>query len=247
MRGLFVACVLVGCASGRASFEQPDAGENVGPDAKVWLDGSIEPQPQPPPDAGVVVVPPDATAVVTPDAAPPPPTCHDQQLLMNPVLDLNPSGMGWVQQNIDNSAPIITGDDGVAEHTPPFKAWMGGLEAYDYGVNSVTDVLYQDITIPMKTTQLRLTGQYDVRTTETATVAYDTAQLAFTQTNGTPLQVIKSLSNLTPTAAWTAIDQQLSQSYAGQTIRIRVTTTNDVIDPTSFYFDTLALTATICQ
>lgn len=242
MRGLFVACLLAGCASGRTSYESPDAGENpVGPDAKVWRDGAIEPQP----DAAVVVMP-DAAAIVTPDA-PPQPVCNDQQLLMNPVLDLNPSGMGWVQQNIDNTAPIVTGDDGIPEHTPPFKAWMGGLEAYDYGVNSVTDVLYQDISVPANTTQLRITGQYDVRTAETATVAYDTAQIAFTQTNGTPLQVIKELSNLTATTAWTAIDQQLSQSYAGQTIRLRITTTNDVIDPTSFYFDTLALTATICQ
>jgi len=242
MRGLFVACVLAGCASGRGSYEPPDAGDtNAGPDAHAWRDGSIEPQP----DATIVM--PDAAAIVTPDAAPPAPVCHTQQLLTNPVLDLNPSGMGWVQQNIDSSAPIITGDDGVAEHTPPFKAWMGGLEAYDYGLNSVTDVLYQDIVVPANATQLRITGQYEVRSAETATIAYDTAQLAFTQTNGTPLQVIKDLSNLTPTTAWTAIDQTLSQSYAGQTIRIRITTTNDVIDPTSFYFDTLALTATICQ
>jgi hypothetical protein len=243
MRALWVTCLLVGCASGRGSFEQPDAAENNGsPDARVVRDAPLAQ-----PDAAVVVVTPDAQQQQTPDAGTPQPVCHDQQLLANPVLDLNPSGMGWVQQNIDSYAPIITGDDGIVEHTAPFKAWMGGLEAYDYGVNSVTDVLYQNVAVPANTTQLRFTGQYDVRTAETATVAYDTAQVALTRTDGTPLLVIKDLSNLTTTTQWTALDMTSTTGYAGQTIRVRITTTNDVIDPTSFYFDTLALTATICQ
>ena len=202
----------------------------------VWRDSAIiEAQP----DAQVIVPPADAPAVQ--------PVCQDQQLLSNPVLDLNPSGMGWIQQNIDELAPIITGDDGVAEHSPPFKAWMGGLEAYDYGVNSVTDTLYQDVTIPANTTQVRLTGVYEVRTMEVSATAFDTAQLAITQTDGTPLQVVRELSNLTPTTAWTAIDTLAPANLAGQTIRVRIVTSNDIIDPTSFYFDTLALTATICQ
>lgn len=237
MRGVIAAsCLLAGCAAGRSAIDPPDAG--AGADAKSWRDAAIiESQPDARPDA--LIVPPDAPAVV--------PVCHDQQLLSNPVLDLNPSGMGWIQQNIDDLAPIITGDDGVAEHSPPFKAWMGGLEAFDYGVNSVTDTLYQDVTIPANTTQVRLTGVYEVRTMEVDPTAYDTAQLALTQTDGTPLQVVKDLSNLTPTTTWTAIDTLAPANLAGQTIRVRITTTNDVIDATSFYFDTLALTATICQ
>lgn len=241
MRALLAAGLLAGCASGRSLGEAPDAGTAPpGTDAKVWLDGSIEPQ-----FDALTVIQPDA--FVPADAAIVVPVCSEQQLLTNPVLDLNPSGMGWVQQNIDNLAPIITGDDGVPEHSPPFKAWMGGLEGYDYGVNSLTDVLYQDVTIPANTTQLRLTGQYEVRTAEVEAFAYDTAQFAVTQTDGTPLEVVKQLSNLTPTTAWTAIDHVITQSMANQTIRIRITTTNDVVNPTSFYFDTLALTATICQ
>ena len=244
MRGLWVTCLLVGCAQGRGSFEVPDAADTTGdsPDARVIRDA-----PPAQADAPVVVVTPDAMQQVTPDAGTPQPTCHDQQLLSNPVLDLNPSGMGWVQVNIDSYAPVVTGDDGVSEHTAPYKAWMGGLEAYDYGTNTVTDVLYQDVVVPANTTQLRFTGEYDVRTMETASFAYDTAQVALTQTNGTPLMVIKNLSNLTTTAQWTAIDMATTQGYSGQTVRLRLTSTNDVIDATSFYFDTLALTATICQ
>ncbi len=244
MRGVLAACLLVGgCASGRSAIDPPDGGVGGGEDAKSWRDGSIEPQP----DAQVTVTPADAQPQPQDAPAVVEPVCSDQQLLSNPVLDLNPSGMGWIQQNIDNLAPIITGDDGIAEHSPPFKAWMGGLESYDYGVNSVTDVLYQDVTIPANTTQVRLTGQYEVRTMDLEPYAYDTAQLAFTQVDGTPLLIVKDLSNLTPTTTWTAIDQLAPANLAGQTIRIRITSTNDIIEPTSFYFDTLALTATVCQ
>lgn len=230
MRAALVACVLVGCASGRPNDGAPDASVGGGPDAKVWRDGSIE---------------------GTPDAKPPADAyqCQQQQLelLTNPVLDLNPSGMGWVQQNIDNAAPIITGDDGVLEHSAPFKAWMGGMQGYDYGYYSLTDVLYQDVTVPSGATQLRLTGAYDVRTAEIEAGVYDTGEIALLQPNGTPIEMIKSLSNETPTAGWTVFDHVFAAPHAGQTVRLRLTTTNDIIDPTSFYFDTLSVTATVCQ
>jgi len=195
--------------------------------------------------------PVDAQTVVPPDAPKPPDAyvCQVQtrQLLMNPVLDLNPSGMGWVQQNIDNAYPIVTGDDGVPEHSAPFKAWMGGFTGQDKGVASVTDALYQDVTIPAGTTQLVLTGYYEVRTSETTTSVYDSAQVALTQPNGTPIQVVTSVTNLTPTTAWTTVSHTFSQNLSGQTVRVRLTSTNDVTDATSFYFDTFALTATYCQ
>jgi hypothetical protein len=242
-RALLAACVLSGCASGRALDDVTDAA--VGPDdaTKVWLDGQLEGTP----DAR-----PDAQTVVPVDAAPDAYQCQVQtvQLLQNPVLDLTPTGMHWVQQNIDNSAPIVTGDDGIPEHTAPFKAWMGGFRGYDFGVNSLTDVLHQDVTVPAGTTALRLTGYYEVRTAEPATTtAWDTAVVALVQTNGTPIETVKSLSNLTPTTAWTAIDHVVTDAsaLAGQTVRLRMTSTNDVLYPTSFFFDTLALTATFCQ
>jgi hypothetical protein len=233
MRAALVACVLVGCASGRTAGEAPDASVGGGPDAKVWRDGSIEATP----DAHTVVVPPDAYQCQV----------QQQQLLQNPVLDLNPSGMGWVQLNIDNLAPIVTGDDGVPEHSPPFKAWMGGLEGVDYGYYSITDVLYQDITIPAGATALRLTGQWDMLTTETELGVYDDAQIALVQQDGTPIETVLSMTNDTLTIGWNAIDHAFAAPHAGETVRLRLMSTNDVVNATSFFFDTLALTATVCQ
>jgi hypothetical protein len=232
MRAALIACVLCGCASGRTTGEAPDASVSAGPDAKVWRDGSIE-------------ATPDAQAVIPPDAYQCQP--HQQQLLLNPVLDLNPSGMGWVQQNIDNLAPLITGDDGVPEHSPPFKAWLGGLEGYDYGYYSVTDVLYQDVTIPAGTTALRLTGQWDMLTTETDLGVYDDAQVALVQPDGTPIETVLGVTNESPTIGWNAIDHAFAVPHAGETVRVRLMSTNDMMYATSFFFDTLALTATVCQ
>jgi len=233
MKRALAACVLVGCASGRPNNgESPDASVSSGPDAKVWRDGSIE-------------ATPDAHAVVTPDAY----QCHDQvlELLTNPVLDLNPSGMGWVQQNIDNLAPIITGDDGVPEHSPPFKAWLGGLEGYDYGYYSLTDGLYQDVIVPAGTTTLRLTGEWDMLTGETELGTFDTGELALVKPDGTPIESILSLTNETYSIGWNAIDHAFAAPHAGETVRVRMTSTNDVYYATSFFFDTLSITATICQ
>jgi len=239
---LATGVLAAGCASGRSNVEPPDADTSGGPDAKVYLDAPAQMI-----DARI-----DGQTVQPPDAAPPPPDAYQcqvmtRQLLINPVLDLNPSGMGWVQQNIDNAYPIVTGDDGVAEHSAPFKAWMGGWQGQDKGVLSVTDTLYQDVTIPANTTQLRFTGYYEVRTAESGSTAYDTAQVALVQTNGTPIETIRSLSNAAPTTAWTAISYTAATNLSGQTVRVRFTTTNDYDYATSFYFDTLGLTATFCQ
>jgi hypothetical protein len=192
------------------------------------------------PDAYV----PDA---YVPDAYVPPDACVPvvRQLLINPTFDLSPVGTGWQQAVIDPTSPLVTADDGIAEHSAPYKAWLGGIEA---DTSSVTDVLWQDVLIPPSTTQLVLTGRYEVRTNESAssTLVYDAAEIALTQTDGTPIQIVRTLSNVTPTTAWTAFSATFAHDLAGQTVRVRMTSTNDFLNATSFFFDTLALSATGC-
>ena len=236
MKRVLLGCALAACASGRAN-DQSDASSH-GADAKVYL------------DAPAVVTDGSIDAhIIPPDAPPDAYQCHvmTHQLLMNPVFDLNPSGMGWVQQNIDNAYPIVTGDDGIAEQSPPFKAWMGGFAGDDVGVATASDMLYQDIAVPPSTTQLAITGYYEVRTGETGSTVYDSAQLAITQTNGTPIETVKSWTNAAPTTAWTAFSYNVAANLSGQTVRVRFTTSNDYSNATSFYFDTFSVTATYCQ
>jgi hypothetical protein len=241
MKRVSWAVLLVGCASGRAN-DQVDADVGQQADAKVFADGRIEPQPDAqtvqPADASI-----DAPKLVDAYVC----TVQTQQKLLNPVLDLSPAGISWVMQNIDNAYPVVTGDGVLGAHSAPYKAWMGGIAGEDIGASSATDGLYQDVQVPAGTTSLVFTGNYDVRTSETGTTVYDRGTVSLTKTDGTPLETIISLTNATPTAAWTSFSKTFSGNYAGQTVRLRFTTTNDIINPTSFYFDTFTLTATYCQ
>jgi hypothetical protein len=245
-------CAVLGaCASGGSPLQQGgDGGPEI--DAAPHPDSDDQPHDGPPdafvPDAFVpdAFVPdafvPDA---FVPDAFVPPDACVPvvTQLLVNPTYDLTPMGAGWQQTPIDAQFPLITDQDGVPEHSAPFKAWLGGLVASS---GTVTDVLFQDVAIPPLTTQLVLTGVFDVRTSEdpSATFPFDTASLTVTQTNGTPIVTILSLSNLTPKTDWTPISFTFAQNLSAQTVRLRMTSSNDFSLPTSFFFDTFALTAT---
>lgn len=248
-------CVLLfaaaGCASGSSALGQDDANLPVdGSDIDAPKAIDAPPIDSPPPIDAMVDAVPDAVPDAPPDAAidaAAPDACVPvvTQLLVNPVLDLTPMGTGWQQQVINAMYPLITDQDGIPEQTAPYKAWLGGLVAPS---GSVTDVLYQDFTIPANTTQLTLTGFYEVRTAESPgdLTVYDTGSIGFTQTNGTPIATVNSFSNITPTTAWTAINYTFPQTMSGQTIRLRMQSSNDIINPTSFYFDSFALNATHC-
>lgn len=255
---LFALLAAAGCASGGSSLGQGDGSvieDTAQPDSPVQPDSLVQPDAFTPdafvPDAFVpdAFIAPDAAvdamvdATVTPDACVPITT----QLLLNPALDLTPMGASWQQTPIDAAYPLITDQDGPAEHSAPYKAWLGGFVAPTAG-GTVTDVLWQDVMIPAGTTQLTLSYQYIVGTQEdaTATTAFDTASVAITQTNGTVIANVNSFSNLTPVAAWTAINFTVPQNLAGQTIRLRLTSSNDDSFTSNFFFDSFALTATHC-
>ena len=236
------AVLLMGCASGRANDQSVDADVGGHQDAKIFLDGHIEQQADAqvvhPADAGVDAPKPVDAYVCT---------VHTLQLLGNPAVDLSPPGTGWVMQNIDNAYPVVTSDGVLAAHSVPYKAWMCGITGDDIFASSATDGLYQDVQVPAGTTSLVFTGKYDVRTSETDPVVYDRADVGLTKTDGTPLESIITLTNTTPTTAWTAFSKTFAGNYSSQTVRLRFTTTNDIINATSFYFDTFTLTATYCQ
>lgn len=252
MRYGLAAVLFAGCASGSAALsDAPPAG---GPDAKVYLDGQIEGTPDAPIDAAPHI---DAAIDAAPhidaaiDARPidaPPDACVPitTELLVNPVFDLTPVGTGWTESTIDPAYPPIT-SDGFAAQSTPYKAWMGGFAAGDVGQSSATDVVYQDVAVPANTTQLVITGYYVVGTTETGTTVYDTGSFDLLQTNGTPIENVLSLNNTTPTAAaWTPFSHTFAQNVSGQTVRVRITSTNDISNVTNFFFDTLSLKATHC-
>jgi hypothetical protein len=223
---LVVALLASGCA--QASLGGGDA-------APPGSDGN-----HPHPDAHGA---PDAGRDAAIDAACVP---HASELLMNPAFDANPLGTGWTEQNIDNAYPVITADMGLNPQTPPNRAWMGGIAGMDENKVSVTDVLYQDVAVPAGTTQLVLTMWYAVATAETDPGIYDQASVGLVKTDGTSIESILAVDNTSPATAWTQLSHTVTANVVGQTVRLRFTSTNDITNPTSFYFDTVSLQATHC-
>jgi hypothetical protein len=252
MKRLVLICVAIaGCASGSSTLAQQDAPAIDAPKidssgeqfVDAMIDGPIDAAPDAMPDAMI-----DAPIMIdAPLIDAPPDACVPvaTELLVNPAFDLSPVGTGWTQVLIDPAGPLISTDGNIDEHSASYKAWLGGYEAPS---TSVTDSLSQDVVVPAGTTQLVLTGFYQVQTYEsaTATTVYDNARLDLTQPNGTPIATVRTFSNLTPVATWTAINFTFPQNLAGQTVRLRMTSTNDFINVTNFYFDTLSLVATHC-
>ncbi len=219
-----------GCASAGSALEEPvDA-----PPGSPTVDA-------PPGTTVDAPITPAIDAPITPAIdAPPLCTVTTTNLLMNPSFDGTPVGTGWVQAPIDPLYPIITAD-GTLVQSAPNKAWMAGIARAN-----ANDTLYQDVTVPVGATALALTGYYEIRTQELAGV-YDRAKIELVQTGGTLIQQAFAKDNTNATTAWTALQFSFATPHAGETIRLRLSTASDTTDPTSFFFDSLALNATVCQ
>lgn len=186
-------------------------------------------------------IPPDAMIPI--DAAPlpidaPPCTPSTTQRLANPTLDLTPMGASWVQTLADPMYPLITDEGTLLADTAPYRSWMGGI---DNGV----DAMEQTVAIPAGTTQLQLRGKYQVRTGETGATVYDRGFVELTNPSGTVLETVLLLTNAATHTAWTQFTFNFATPHANETVKVRFRSTNDISNPTSFYFDTLALDATV--
>jgi hypothetical protein len=184
----------------------------------------------------------------TPDGNTPPPsvdgntdvTCTPMaDLLMNGTFDVTPVGMGWTGTPANPMYPIITAN-GLTPNSPPDKAWMGS-------VVSASDEMHTDVVVPAKATGLVLEGFSQVRTTETASTANDTATIVITDTNDTMLESALALDNTNAGMTWVAFSHPLTSSVAGHALRVRFSSTNNATKATSFYFDTVSLKVTGCQ
>jgi hypothetical protein len=250
MKTLVLAALLAGCASARESAVSDGAGLGqsdaplgtvdapAGHDAAETHDAYVA-------DAKVFHDAPPIDADLHRDA--PPDACvpMNAELLLSPTFDLTPVGVDWTQDPIDSHYPDITSDGEV--QSAPDAVWLGGIPPDG---SSLTDQVYQSITVPANTTKLVITGYYWVGTTEQSSTAVDTATLGLIQTNGTPIETALSLTNLTTQSAWTALSYTFTSNVAGDTVVLRMTSTlhgdGTGNDYSNFFFDTFALTATYC-
>jgi len=226
MKRYICLVLLTSCAT--ASYPAGDPADAGPADAFSRIDARAVP------DARVVdanpAAPPDA---YVPPPPPPNPTCAEHNLpLVNPRFDSGP--VVWTELG---SYPIINAIEGA--HTPPYLAWLGG--ELDYA-----DALYQDVAVPAGSTQLRLSGQALIITNESGG-DYDLINIELGDTNHNFLESLAVWSNTSAAADWSYFIVGSTQGYPGRTIRLFFSSSNDNMYSTSFYFDSLNLTALVCQ
>ena len=243
MKRISVLVLACGCASGRAP--------NATNDAPDQLDGSLASKdanetffdaPMMHPDAAIDAAMPDACVPVA------------VEKLLNPALDLAPMGTNWTQVLIPNVPggpyPVITNAGPFAPHSAPNKAWFGGVAAGDAGANNVTDQAFQDFAVPANATMIVVSGFFATGTQESGGTVFDTFSLDITQTNGTPIESILTLDNTVVQNTFAQFSHTVSAGglaqMVGKTVRLRGTSTNDIINASNFFIDTLSVSAVAC-
>ncbi len=132
----------------------------------------------------------------------------------------------WVQSSSGGYQLIDT----TRPHTGSYSAYMA-----DY--NSGTDTIYQTVTIPTNGT---LTYWWYMTTQESGTTAYDYLRVRLYNSSGSLVATLRTFSNASGAGTWRQDSISLS-SYAGQSLRVHFTATNDSTLPTGFFVDDVSV------
>lgn len=163
----------------------------------------------------------------------------EMELLTNPAFDTAPP---WVESRIDQAFPIVASSPGVAALSAPNRARLGGF-ARARAINQ--DQLHQDVAIPANAMDLTLSGSYRIATLEILPGQYDLGQVDLSSTSNNPIEVVIALDDDDASSAWTPFTKTFASAHAGESVRVRLTSSSDSSDETSFYFDSLSLKATV--
>jgi hypothetical protein len=156
--------------------------------------------------------------------------CTARQLLGNPGLETG-SASPWT-----STAGVINSNGaGETSHSGSWYAWLDG-----YGTTH-TDTLAQTVAVPAGCTTYTGSFWLHIDTSETTTTtAFDTLRVQVLNSSGTVLATLATFSNLNHATGYQQHSYNLS-AYAGQTITLKFTGTEDVSLQTSFVIDDSAI------
>jgi len=129
---------------------------------------------------------------------------------------------------------VIDGSTGEAAHSGSWKAWMDG-----YGTTH-TDTVSQNVALPSGCTNYTYTFFLHIDTAETTTTTqFD--KLTVAVVHGGVTTTLVTYSNLNHASGYQSHTFSLA-TYAGQTVTLKFTGTEDVSLQTSFVLDDITVT-----
>ncbi|WP_329048210.1 putative Ig domain-containing protein [Amycolatopsis sp. NBC_01488] len=155
--------------------------------------------------------------------------CTARQLLGNPGFETG-TAAPW-----STGSGVISNNSGEPPHGGSWDAWLDG-----YG-STHTDTLSQQIALPAGCATYNLSYWLHIDTAEPTTSAYDTLAVQILNGSGTVVATPATYSNKDAATGYTQHSVNLS-AYAGQTITVKFTGTEDYTGQTSFVLDDTALT-----
>ncbi|MFC0008035.1 M4 family metallopeptidase [Micromonospora siamensis] len=130
---------------------------------------------------------------------------------------------------------VITSSASQPARTGSYKGWLDG-----YG-STHTDTLSQAVSLPSGCSSYNFSFYLHIDTAETtSSVAYDTLKVQVLNSSGTVLATLATYSNLNKATGYTLRSFSLA-SYAGQTVTLKFTGTEDASLQTSFVVDDTAV------
>ncbi|HEV3359414.1 MAG TPA: PKD domain-containing protein [Pseudonocardiaceae bacterium] len=157
--------------------------------------------------------------------------CTSAQLLGNPGFENGSSSTApWV-----TDSGVINNSSSEPPHSGSWDAWLDG-----YGTTH-TDTLSQSVTLPSGCANYNFNFWLHVDTAETSTTtAYDKLTVQVLNSSGTVLSTLHTYSNLDHVTGYAQHTFSLA-SYAGQSVTLKFTGTEDFEYQTSFVVDDTAL------
>jgi subtilase family serine protease len=155
--------------------------------------------------------------------------CTAKQLLGNPGFETG-TASPWTM-----TAGVLNNSSSEPPHSGSWDAWLDG-----YGTTH-TDTLAQTVTVPSGCTAYQASFWLHIDTAETTTTTqYDTLKVQVLNSSGTVLATLATFSNLNAASGYTQHTYNVS-AYAGQTITLKFTGTEDFSLQTSFVVDDTAI------
>ncbi|MFD0631783.1 phospholipase D-like domain-containing protein [Catenulispora yoronensis] len=157
-------------------------------------------------------------------------SCGSANLLGDPGFENGTNAAPWTA-----SSGVIANSSSEPARTGSWDAWLGGTA-------SGTGTLAQTVALPSGCTTYTFGFWMHIDTSETSTTtAYDTLKVQVLNSAGTVLSTLYTYSNKNANTGYSQHNLSLA-SYAGQTVTLKLTATNDYEYPTSFVVDDTSVT-----